>query len=288
MFTNILLNNSIRNLFFASFVFFNPSLVNTPTPKVENIETQIILRKPATELISITDSIVTPVLYTGVPEGNLATNLEQREQFINLMLPAILLAKHKIAIDLEKAEAIIKRSENGGKMRWDDFKTISSLYLRYNASNMNELRKKMQTHPTSIVLAQAALESGWGTSRFFRNGFNPFGMWSINPNEARMLSYEKRTDNYIIYMRKYETLGQSIADYFATISRVSVYNKFREANLEGKSVYEMVTYLDKYSELGEYYCGMVNSVIKNFDLLKYDNYRLPDDFTKSKTTTIEL
>ena len=101
-------------------------------------------------------------------------------------------------------------------------------------------------------------------------------MWSVNPNEPRIRSFRVIPNGYIIHLRVYKTLGVSIEDYFATIARVRAYRKFRTANLNNATVFELIPLLDKYSELGDYYTNQLVTVINNFDLLKYDNYTLTD------------
>ncbi len=77
----------------------------------------------------------------------------------------------------------------------------------------------MKTHPVSIVLAQAAIESAWGESRFFKKGNNIFGMWSYNRKEPRMRARETRNGKPV-YLKKYRSLSDAIDDYFVTMVEV--------------------------------------------------------------------
>ena len=273
MLTQILFTTTLQAWLFSAMVLINNkterSIFNFPQAQVAYVQLT-----DTADIVPITDTLVNAVLYKGVISLEELSGNERRKKFIEMMLPSILLAKHKIEQDRLQANIIFVKAATSGRMLYRDFRFVTALFHKFKANNINELNKKMQTHPTSIVLAQAALESGWGSSRFYREAYNPFGMWSVNPNEPRIRSYRKMPNNYIIHLRKYETLGQSIVDYFGTIARVRAYRKFREANLNGKSTMELIPLLDKYSELGDYYCNQVITIIDHFDLLKYDNYQL--------------
>ena len=62
---------------------------------------------------------------------------------------------------------------------------------------------RLKTHPTSIVLAQAAIESGWGSSRFYKEANNVFGVWSYSENEPRIKAMEDR-EGKSVYVKKYD------------------------------------------------------------------------------------
>jgi Bax protein len=131
----------------------------------------------------------------------------------------------------------------------------------------------MITPPVCIILAQAALESGWGTSRFFLEGNNIFGMWSYSTNHERLAAGEKRGDRQI-YVRKFPDIYASVLNYYQTLGRLRAYANFREALRNESDPYIIVGYLNKYSERGEAYTNTVASLIRQNDMEKFENYRL--------------
>jgi Bax protein len=79
----------------------------------------------------------------------------------------------------------------------DDTKDLDDLKAEYKTASNEELLMALKPHPISIALAQAAMESAWATSRFFREGYNIFGVWSFDENEPRIAAGEKRGDKTI-------------------------------------------------------------------------------------------
>jgi len=124
-------------------------------------------------------------------------------------------------------------------------------------------------HPISITLAQAAIESGWGTSRFYKEANNIFGVWSYNKNTPRIAATQKR-DGKTIWLKKYNSLEDSIKDYYKNISKKRVYKKFRELNKKNASVYELVKELKMYSEKRELYSKELAQIIRHNKFTRYD------------------
>lgn len=124
-------------------------------------------------------------------------------------------------------------------------------------------------HPISIALAQAAMESGWGKSRFFREANNIFGVWSYDKNSPRIPALQKR-DGKTIWLRKYTSLEDSIRHYYRNISKNNAYKKFRELNKNGASVYELVKELRMYSEKRDVYSKELDMIIRYNKFTSYD------------------
>ena len=131
---------------------------------------------------------------------------------------------------------------------------------------------RLKTHPTSIVLAQAAIESGWGTSRFYIEANNVFGIWSYSENELRIKAMEDR-EGKSVYVRKYDVLPESIISYFKTIAR-GPYSEFRTAREKISEVSVLISYLEVYSELREEYVKRLDQLIQYNNFEKYDSYTL--------------
>ncbi|MDX1808142.1 MAG: glucosaminidase domain-containing protein [Sulfurospirillaceae bacterium] len=212
---------------------------------------------------------VKPVLYTSVIPLVSLTVEKRKEAFISIMLPSILLAKHKIKMQREHVESILAKSTRSV----EDQKIIDKFKKVFSLKDATLIPKKLVTHSTSIVLAQAAIESGWGSSRFFLQANNIFGMWSFNPKDDRIAAGATR-EGKTIYLKKYLSLEGSVYDYFQTLSKVGSYEKFREARRQTDNPLELIKYLDNYSELGDVYTQNLKTVIEKNDLQKYDDYKL--------------
>ena len=128
----------------------------------------------------------------------------------------------------------------------------------------------LKPHPQSIVIAQAAMESAWGTSRFIKEANNIFGMWSINKNEPRIPAAEKRNGTKTIWLKKFDTLEDSIRAYYKLLATSKAYKQFRITRFQTDNPYEIAKKLNHYSELGEKYTKEVISIIKYNELTQYD------------------
>ena len=147
---------------------------------------------------------------------------------------------------------------------------IERLKVVYKAKSDEELLYALKPHPKSIVLAQAAMESAWATSRFFREANNVFGMWSVNKNEPRIAAGVKRDGGRTIWLRKFGSVEDSIRAYYRLMAKGKAFKEFRKVRYETGDVHEIVKKLDNYSEIGELYGQELSQVIKYNRLIKYD------------------
>lgn len=193
----------------------------------------------------------------------------KKQSFINLMLPSILIAKYEIENSRNLAVEIISKKDLATA---EEIDYLSDLKRTYKCNNDTDLLSKLQTHPTSIVLGQAALESGWGTSRFYREANNVFGVWSYSINEPRIRASVDR-EGASVFVRRYASLPESIQSYFKTIAR-GPYSLFRTEREKTKDVYQLTPYLKVYSELKEEYVSRLEKLIRYNRLEQYDSYIL--------------
>ncbi|WP_331775827.1 glucosaminidase domain-containing protein [Sulfurospirillum sp. 1612] len=214
--------------------------------------------------------IVAPILYTSVISLKTLPTKKKKEAFISILLPSILLAKRKISKERETLKRILAlptRSESEQKII-DKYKKI------FRLKDETLIPQKLVTHAPSVVIAQAAIESGWGSSRFFTQANNLFGVWSFKKSDNRIAAGQTRSGK-TIYLKKYKTLEGSVYDYFQTLSKVGSYAKFREARAANENPLELIKYLKSYSEMGAIYTQQLKTLIEKNDLQKYDDYRLP-------------
>ncbi len=146
---------------------------------------------------------------------------------------------------------------------------FSALKEEYRANDNRELLMALKPHPQSIAIAQAAMESSWATSRFFKEANNVFGVWSFSANEPRIAAGEKRGDK-TIWIKKYSSIEDSIRDYYRTLARGSAYKEFRELKMETDDPYQLVKKLDHYSEKGAEYGRELAEIIHFNKFYRYD------------------
>lgn len=147
---------------------------------------------------------------------------------------------------------------------------IEELKAYYNAKTDQELLMALKPQPKSITIAQAAIESAWGTSRFFTLGNNLFGMWSVSKKEQRIAAKEKRNNKTTIWLKKYNSLEDSVKGYYLTLAKGKRYKKLRKLNYTSDDVFKIIKGLDKYSERGESYVDEIEKIIKYNKLTNYD------------------
>ncbi len=147
---------------------------------------------------------------------------------------------------------------------------IAKLKKSYKVTTDKDLLKAIKPHPRSIAVAQAAMESAWATSRFFREAKNIFGVWSFNKNEPRIAAGEKRNGTKTIWLKKYATIEGSVRDYYRTLGRSSAFKNFRTLKMKTDDPYKLVKKLDRYSEMGAKYGKELTSMIKYNKFYLYD------------------
>jgi len=230
-----------------------------------------------TDIKPIEDSLVVPILYSDIKLLNELGIEKRKERFIDVILPTILIYRHQLNQKTERVKLLKEKSRYSMTWKHEDSLFINSTFDTYKTRNMNELIKRMIPPPISLVLAQAALESGWGSSRFFKEANNVFGIWSFDDDEPRIIANESRNGNSI-HLKKYDNLLGSIEDYHILLAKSNAYEDFRDCLQRGNNVYELIWYLRLYSERRDQYVIMLRNVIVTNDLLKYDSYRLDPEF----------
>ena len=195
-------------------------------------------------------------------------NVPQKKKiFFEIMVPTAMIVVEEIEMTRENLKLMID-----GKIDKDEI-YLSDMYTTYRVkeNDIKLLYNKLKPVPISILLSQAILESGWGTSRFFEKANNIFGVWSIDPTEPRIKAGEARV-NKQVYLRKYPTLKESMADYMKLLARHKAYSKFRDALQITDDYKVLVPKLNKYSELEEVYINRLLATIEYNQLYLYERY----------------
>jgi len=194
------------------------------------------------------------------------TVAEKKLRFRELLVPAVDSVYRRLH-EQYKRTARLLASNKGAP-------TIAALKKRYRAGSDTELLAALKPHPRSVALAQAALESSWGTSRFFNEANNVFGVWSFNTGEPRIAATGRRGSK-TIWLKKYATIEASVEDYYRVLALGRAYRAFRAQRLRSDNPYELLTKLDSYSEKGAAYGRELSSVLSYNKFSKYDETFYP-------------
>lgn len=134
----------------------------------------------------------------------------------------------------------------------------------------NELLRRIDIIPGSLVLAQAANESAWGTSRFAREGNNLFGIWTYD--ESKGIVPKRRAPGKRHLVRRFDSLDESVRYYMHTLNSHPAYRTLRRLRAEARDRgdrprgSELAAGLTKYSARGEEYVRVIRELIHRYDL----------------------
>jgi Bax protein len=196
------------------------------------------------------------------------------------MLPKVRKANDKIRANRRLLLTIHGNLTTGDALNTKDLQFVSALKTRYKidrsttlSSTVDDLLIRMDVVPESLVLAQAANESGWGTSRFARQANNLFGVWCFR--EGCGLRPKNRDEGLNHEVAKYETVQESIVAYIHTINTNPAYISLRNIRATTRSQELRFSGLDlaegllKYSSRGIDYVRDIQQMITVNELQKY-------------------
>mgnify|MGYP000573770346 CR=1 FL=1 len=221
------------------------------------------------DIIKVQDSLVVPYVYTNVISLNHLPVQEKKQKFFDMLLPSVLVAKTHLDIIREKGEILTLKKV----MTPSDATFLLPLMKKYKTNNIHELIKRLHTFPVSIILAQAAIESGWGSSRFFLKGNNIFGMWSFDPTQSRMAAASHRNGNKI-YLQKFNNLEASINAYYVMLDTRKIFASFRSVRTKTNNPLIIIDSLKKYSERGDAYVSDLARMIRDNHLQRFDSSKI--------------
>ena len=246
-----------------------------------NLKTQTVLnlfKDVNYDLNTVRDKkTVKPIYFTQFPKDlDEIENIQlKKETFIKIVLPLIVAENEKILDDRLKLKKISSR-----KITTDEEKTwLRQKFLEYKVKkgSMSDLRNRMDIIPASIALAQAAKESGWGTSRFALEGNAIFGQWTWSGQGIEPLLRDKTKKHKIL---RFPILRASVKSYKNNLNTHKSYVKFREKRSEmrqkNKKIngLELTETLKNYAETGSEYTKILEQIIKQNQLMDFEPVRL--------------
>jgi Bax protein len=221
--------------------------------------------------------LVKPVALTLLPNEikMIESTKKRKEFFIQIVLPLILKENNNIRIDRKRLFSIINKSNNSDlEKKW-----LAKKYKQYGipSKDLSTLKIRMDEVPVSLALAQAAKETGWGTSRFALEGNALFGQWTWSGEGLRPKESDKNEGHKVM---KFNVLQASVRAYQRNLNTHSSYKDFRKARAElrdnGKPLDSLILaeYLDKYAETGNKYVEVLKKIIAQNSLKDFDDAKL--------------
>ena len=227
--------------------------------------------------------LVKPIYFTQFPRDldALQSTKLKKETFIKIVLPLIVAENERILADREKLLVLSdKKFTTDLEKQW-----IRQKLLEYKVKkgDLKELVVRMDIIPTSIALAQAAKESGWGTSRFALEGNAIFGQWTWSGQGIAPLDRESNKNHKIL---KFPILRASVKAYQNNLNTHKSYSKFRQKrsalrdkNKKIKGL-ELTETLNNYAQTGSEYTKILNQIIKQNRLMDFEPVRLVNSVKK--------
>ena len=221
--------------------------------------------------------LVKPVALTLLPNEikMIESSKKRKEFFIQIVLPLILKENNNIKLDRKRLFGIINKNSNSDlEKKW-----VERKYKQYGipSKDLFTLKIRMDEIPVSLALAQAAKETGWGTSRFAQEGNALFGQWTWSGEGLKPKESDKNEGHKVM---KFNVLQASVRAYQRNLNTHSSYKDFRKARAElrdkGKPLDSIILaeFLDKYAETGDKYVEVLKKIIDQNNLKDFDDAKL--------------
>ncbi len=221
---------------------------------------------------------VKPIYFTRLPRDldQIKTIKAKKETFLQIVLPLVVAENEKIETDRNYLLKVIRDNDSSEKLQW-----LKRKFKEYKVKDgdINELIEKVDIVPTSIALAQAAKESGWGTSRFALEGNAIFGQWTWDGVGIEPLD---KSDDQGHKILKFPILRASVKAYITNLNTHPSYKNFREKRLmlrqsnKALSGIDLIHELENYAETGKEYTRILEQIIEQNDLQEFESVVIDD------------
>ena len=205
------------------------------------------------------------------------TNAGQRKAlFLTTMLPLVLEVNEGILEERARLLSVHDKVEAGKKLSSSDRKWLKAMQKKYRVEerDFDTLLRRINIIPPSLALAQAAIESGWGTSRFAQNGNALFGQWTWG---AEGMIPKDRREGATHRVKAFDRLIESVEGYARNLNTHRAYRSLREKRQALTARGEQITgpaltpTLIQYSERREDYINDLNAIIRGNRLTRFDS-----------------
>ena len=206
---------------------------------------------------------------------NIGNTKKRKDMFIKIVLPLIVKENNKIRVDRKRLFTILNKNSNTDiEKKW-----LEKKYKQYGVrkNDLSTLKVRMDEIPVSLAIAQAAKETGWGTSRFALKGNALFGQWTWSGEGLKPKNADEGKDHKVM---KFHSLQLSVRAYLRNLNTHSTYKNLRKARTElrnqNKPLDSLILskHLDKYAETGSQYIEVLQKIIEQNNLKDFDEARL--------------
>ncbi|MBD1158482.1 glucosaminidase domain-containing protein [Pelagibacterales bacterium SAG-MED17] len=203
---------------------------------------------------------------------NIQSPKKRKKLFIQIVLPLIIEENLKIRFDRKKLFKILNKNNTSKRDKsWLDLK-----FKQYGVKNndLTKLKIRMDEIPVSLAIAQAAKETGWGSSRFAQEGNALFGQWTWSGEGIKPLDVGKDKKHKVA---KFKILKASVRAYQRNLNTHPSYKQFRieraiqRDNDEKLESLKLVNFLEKYAETGKEYTEVLKQIINQNSLTDFDD-----------------
>ena len=200
---------------------------------------------------------------------------KRKSLFIQIILPLILEENNLILLDRKKLFSILNKNKNSKKeINW-----LNRKFRQYGVLNKDipTLKVRMDIVPVSLAIAQAAKETGWGTSRFALEGNALFGQWTWSGDGIKPAGADSDTKHKVM---KFRVLKASVRAYQRNLNTHSSYKNFRQLRAQLRDDSEsldsllLADQLDNYAETGKEYTKILKQIINQNSLKDFDDVKL--------------
>jgi len=220
---------------------------------------------------------VKPIYLTKLPKDlkSLGDTKQKRELFIKIILPLVLSENEKITEDRKKLFKLLNKNFNTvGERVW-----LKRRFKEYKIDDqdLSKLKMRMDIIPVSLALAQAANETGWGTSRFALEGNALFGQWTYS---KKGILPKKQDPDKTHKILQFQILKASVRAYKNNLNTHNAYREFREARAKLRQDNEQIIglrltkYLKNYASIGMKYVVILENIIVRNSLTDFDKTNL--------------
>ncbi|MGV1098878.1 glucosaminidase domain-containing protein [Thiovibrio sp. JS02] len=227
---------------------------------------------------------VNPVLVKSLPADFPYLDVEtQKRAFLHTLLPVAMIALSEVQDERYALEEILSRlaripkrfafgidsgeEANLDGLRPNEVYFLQQLCQKYRTNDVDLLLRRVNLVPVSLILAQGALESSWGGSRFALEGNNLFGVWTWGIEGIIPSQREEGKEHKVA---SYATLLDSVRAYILMLNRVAAYSHLRSLREQNMDSLTLANGLRYYSERREEYVADLARVIRSNQLQMYD------------------
>jgi Bax protein len=245
-------------------------------------ELKQLLNKELFQLQETRKSGITPHVYVDhIPQdlGSLSIK-DMKQLFIQLILPSTLKVNAHIEEQRAAVTVLLTKQNNGQTLTNAEQSWLANLTKHYSvkADGTESLLDRMDIIPPSLAITQAIMESGWGRSRFAKQGNVLFGLHLSKNSQRKFI----KASGANVRLAVYDSIFEAVDAYIHNINTTRAYRKLRDirGGLRNKNElpdgWNLAAGLGKYSELGDKYIGKLRSIIKFNKLAIFDKARLRD------------